>query len=483
MIAIATLCSGFAFSQTTITLYPSKDAGIATHTGEPSANTNYGNALHNSAFAISGTHGGLLANRGLIDYDLSSIPQGASILDAQINLYAFNAHSNALLQPGHYGNNSATLRRVIEAWAEYTVTWNNQPQATSQNEVILPQSTSANQDYTTIDVTTLVQDMVDNPTTSHGFKLQLINEVIPTNLSFHSKEGTDSTKYAKLVITYDDCRQYNLVATRDASIAYHDFENSANTNYGSAPHCSAFAIDATIPSGLLANRAVIDFDLSQIAPGSIIDSALISLYAFNGHSNPILQAGHFGNNSVTLRRTIEQWNENTATWNNQANATTLNEVILPMSDSANQDYINVDVTALVQDMVNNPSSSFGFKMQLVNEQKSRSLSFHSKDGADTTKYPTLRVIVNCSEPLNVKAPQTNSNFLVYPNPSSNQINVKFETTDARHLYIYSVDGKLIQSIACNTQLTQIDVSSYSKGIYLLQSDGKEGLQFQKFVVR
>ena len=63
---------------------------------------------------------------------------------------------------------------------------------------------------------------------------------------------------------------------------------------------------------------------------------------------------------------INSWNEQSITWNNQPNVTTQNQIIVPASSSVHQNY-NINVTSLVQDIINNPNSSFGFSLKLQTE--------------------------------------------------------------------------------------------------------------------
>lgn len=133
-----------AYSQViTVTLTCNKDAAIGYHDGASTANNNYGNATQNAAFAIpSSFSSGLNVNRALIGFNLSTIPANASIISAALNLYALGPYGTL---PGHTGSaNSSYIRRVIQPWNEYTVTWNNQPSTTILNQVTLAQSLSSN---------------------------------------------------------------------------------------------------------------------------------------------------------------------------------------------------------------------------------------------------------------------------------------------------------------------------------------------------
>ena len=57
-------------------------------------------------------------------------------------------------------------------WDESTITWNTQPSSTFENQVFISKSTSPTQDYTNMNVTNLVQDMIDDKASSYGFLLK-----------------------------------------------------------------------------------------------------------------------------------------------------------------------------------------------------------------------------------------------------------------------------------------------------------------------
>ncbi|MCB0395308.1 MAG: DNRLRE domain-containing protein [Flavobacteriales bacterium] len=131
--------------QTTVSIIADYDAAIGYHDNYNTANNNYGDAVQNPAYIIPGASGGLNENRASIHFDLSGIPNGATITSANLNLYALGPVGTL---PGHTGqNNSALLQRVTQNWQDNTVSWNSQPTTTSQNEVTLPVSTSSVQDY------------------------------------------------------------------------------------------------------------------------------------------------------------------------------------------------------------------------------------------------------------------------------------------------------------------------------------------------
>jgi gliding motility-associated-like protein len=200
VIVLCTFICSLLNAQTTVLLTADYDVALGYHDNYNTANTNYWNALQNAAYVLPGTHslGGLNVNRALIHFDLSVIPAGAIVTSARINLYAIGP---PVYSVGHTGNNNSSyLQRVIQPWSAATATWNNQPLATSNNQVTLPQSTAPLQDYTNINVLPLVLDML--ATNNHGFLLRLVNETLTNGLMFASIDCGNPAKFPTLEVTY-----------------------------------------------------------------------------------------------------------------------------------------------------------------------------------------------------------------------------------------------------------------------------------------
>jgi gliding motility-associated-like protein len=187
-----------ASGQITIHQVASKDAAIGYHDNFNYGNTNYGNAFQNAAYVIPGNYGGINVNRALIYFDLSGIPVDAEILNAYINLYALGPSGTL---NGHAGpGNEGLVLRITQPWEEFTVTWNNQPDYTTQNQVFLPASISPVQDYTQIEITSLLKDIFLGP--NYGILIRLVDES-PTNaLLFRSLNTSDPGKFPTIDVTY-----------------------------------------------------------------------------------------------------------------------------------------------------------------------------------------------------------------------------------------------------------------------------------------
>lgn len=166
-----------------------------------------------------------------------------------------------------------------------------------------------------------------------------------------------------------------------------------DANFGNDPDYEAMAWtwrSLGFDDGVL--RGVMEFDLSSIPAGSLVQSARLSLYN-NPHSSEYNgeHASLSGSNLAVLRRIIEPWEEDLVTWNNQPGSTHENEIYLRESIDPHEDYRYINVTRLVQDMIDHPEESFGFLFKLQREMFYRSMIFASSDHPDPELRPILEV--------------------------------------------------------------------------------------------
>lgn len=140
--------------------------------------------------------------RVLIDFNIDMVPQGVEIIDAKLSIYGkpYPPYQHSTLS----GSNASWLQRITSSWGEDSVGWDNQPTTTTQNQATLHQSSSPSQDYTDIDVTLLVQDMLDDPENSHGFMIRIKTEEYYRMMAFATSDYEDSSMHPKLVISYTE---------------------------------------------------------------------------------------------------------------------------------------------------------------------------------------------------------------------------------------------------------------------------------------
>jgi hypothetical protein len=205
---------------------------------------------------------------------------------------------------------------------------------------------------------------------------------------------TVSTSVAQ-VATTQMTLQPNSCNGNDAMVEMiNGLPNIANTNYGNSDQLIAeawtfYGLGGT--TGFL--RFFLDFnELQSIPQYTPVSYAYLSLYgvATSGANN----LGSYGSNAGYVQRVTSAWNESTVTWNTQPGVTTTNQVSLPGSAGVQWNYnvIDLNVTTLLQDIINQPPASrYGFAVKLQSEVYYSSLLFGSSEHADTTRHPKLRI--------------------------------------------------------------------------------------------
>jgi hypothetical protein len=61
----------------------------------------------------------------------------------------------------------------------------------------------------------------------------------------------------------------------------------------------------------------------------------------------------------------------------------------------------------------------------------------------------------------------NASFLVFPNPSEGIFTLKFNELPTNNIQITDISGRIIEEVRIRSEVSKIDLSRYSKGIYFL----------------
>lgn len=449
-------------AQVTITLQPGGNSGKDAEVFSLEPTTNFNNDLiRANAWTFSGFFG---VQRAFIDFDFSTIPADAKIESAYLSLYS-PGNPNSQSQSG---SNATYIKRVIENWGELNVTWNSQPAFTELNRVLLPSSSSDYQNYTDIDVTNLVEDMFADPDHSYGFMLQLQTENNPRRLAFASSDHVNVNLLPKLVITYTSPACTSLLlrpgaAGKDAEI----FSREVNTNYNN----DTYRGNAwTFSNQLGIVRGLLEFDLSSLPANAEVNAAYLSLYA---PDLPHTQY-HSGDNSAYLLRITESWNETSVTWANQPSTSNSNAVTLSNSDQSYQNYINIDVTDMVNDMLADPANSHGFMLLQQLEEPLRRISFASGDYPNPAKHPKLEICYTPSvdtKPVteNIKALQ------LVPNPANDFIQVNWNGDESSiRILVYDQMGKVVAKDVL-TKAGYLEVSQLPASTYIVRAQNEQAV--------
>lgn len=199
LLLITLLIASFnSYSQYTITLRPNSIDGKDVLLDSQYPNTNFGSDFDFAAWSWTRLTE-LTDARSLIAFNLNSLPANAIINDARLSLYS---NTTSAVTQLHSGSNASLIQRITSSWDENTVTWNTQPTSTTTNQVSLSASTSTSQNYLDIDVTNLINDIRNNPTTGYGLMLKLQTEATYRCLLFATSDHADSAKWPKLTISY-----------------------------------------------------------------------------------------------------------------------------------------------------------------------------------------------------------------------------------------------------------------------------------------
>jgi hypothetical protein len=165
------------------------------------------------------------------------------------------------------------------------------------------------------------------------------------------------------------------------------------------------------------------------------------------------------------------------TWVNQPATTTQNQVTLPASTFSNQDYLNINVTSLVQDMIDNPLSSFGFMLQLQTEQFYRSLVFASSDHNNAFLHPKLNVCYTASTGIKDEG-NAIEEITLFPNPVTDKLTLELHISVPEDVTIdlYNALGQKIKvlhsgMISPGKWNETFDVSDITNGVYLISVSG------------
>ncbi|MBN1187849.1 MAG: T9SS type A sorting domain-containing protein [Bacteroidales bacterium] len=198
-------------------------------------------------------------------------------------------------------------------------------------------------------------------------------------------------------------------ATKDAMLAMSlrpGYGYVKDYNYGTYPMIKA---EEWTSSGYRTNtKSVFQFDLSMYPVAStLIKSAYLSLYAndpqpsdaYKQMSNLSTNNSGYKSNACTLKRIVQEWDENTVTYSTEPQTTNLHAEYMPVSETYTESYLNFDVSRLVEDMIKYPDASHGFMMELFDETKYARMTFASSDHTNSSLHPRLSIEYYFDEPV------------------------------------------------------------------------------------
>jgi hypothetical protein len=216
-------------------------------------------------------------------------------------------------------------------------------------------------------------------------------------------------------------------------------------------------------------RSLLYFNLGAIPANSVIQSAKLSLYGWEGDNDY-----NYGSNECLIQRVTSLWNPLTVNWNTQPNSDTVHEAILPRSTGLYEDYLNTDVTALIQDLYNNQDTYKGLIFKLDTEYLQygyiayyNRMLFRSAHQPDSAKFPALTINYSLKDSIE---PSSDKYFSISPNPSgANFVITRNSELNDASLVIYKASGDkiYIDSFSSGESRKEVHLNSVATGIYFI----------------
>ncbi|RLD37386.1 MAG: hypothetical protein DRI89_15255, partial [Bacteroidetes bacterium] len=148
-----------------------------------------------------------------------------------------------------------------------------------------------------------------------------------------------------------------------------------------------------------------------------------------------------------------------------------------------QDYLDIDVTNLVIDMLEPSVENNGFMIRMVDEINFyKGVIFASSDHVDYTLHPELVVCYSLytSEP---ESPEENFDFKIYPNPASQTVTIELGFDIDISMEIINSHGQVTRKISSINRTETIDISRLVGGTYTIRLINKDIVAIKKLVVK
>jgi hypothetical protein len=451
----------FSFGQIdSMELSLSQDAFV--HSAPSYDQTNYGKdqQLPANNWTFSGNHGAIMS---YLQFDLTKLPSNAKIKKVVLKLSAWNSQEgfgphSALTQP-----NDFSFYRVTAPWSEETLNWVNKPLYSSQNAKSEVGTSEGDKDYKTIDITTLVNDIIQ--TNNYGLLLKLNTDEHYSKMNFCSSNHIDTTKQPKVLVYFEKATFNTIELTPFEDAFVHSAPGYDETNYGKDQQLPANNWTFSGQTGII--YSMIKFDLSSIIPEKEIEKVTLSLKAWNsqegfGPHSPLTKSNDF-----SFYRILSPWVETVVTWKNKPDYSTTNSVNVIGTDIPSKDY-EIDLTSLTKDLIS--TKNYGFLMKLNTEDFYSKVNFCSKDHTTESKRPVLKITYS-DKVASITKPENENTISVYPNPANNLLFIRNTITNSAVVEIVNLQGQRIYENYNVSNNEAIDISNFSTGVYFVSVNG------------
>lgn len=338
----------------------------------------------------AGTHSVYGSERDLVQFDLSSLPAGQTIVSARLQAYYADAHCS---DPGCLMELS--VHRVVTSWLESTANWTWMSRTVASDSRVYSTLTLSGLGGTgrwvEWDVTDLVREWYAGVFANHGLAIHG-QESTPDNYRVFTTKELASGWGPRLQVDYGAATPIPWATPTDTptntpTITPSYTPTETGTPATATPGATPTSTTAPVPLTLLAlqdtmirstdptgtwgswismesgthstfglERALVQFDLGSVPPGAMLTSAkLRTYYTQYGCPLPVCE-----DMVTTIHRVKKVWQEATASWNtmgSESDSRVYSSLALP--SSATNTWVEWDVTDLVREWLGSAYPNFG----------------------------------------------------------------------------------------------------------------------------
>lgn len=143
------------------------------------------------------TWGGIQGeSKAYFQFNLSAIPTTATIKKATLTLQEVSTGLNP--------SDSVYIFKIIQTWDPALTTWDNPPVYNSTQKIVDPKDLDNSNTTTNYDITTYVQDWVNNPSQNFGMLVQIANQSLYHGYQVYNMEDVNPANRPKLVVEYEE---------------------------------------------------------------------------------------------------------------------------------------------------------------------------------------------------------------------------------------------------------------------------------------
>jgi len=233
-------------------------------------------------------------------------------------------------------------------------------------------------------------------------------------------------------------------------------------------------------------RALIQFDLSQISDVTV-NSAFLCMYPYDCFDMNAMWDYNMRNGPKKVYTVTSKWDEATANWKNPwVNEGGDFDSNNPIDNSDNPDttvgdWERFDVTEVVQQHVQNPTTNFGFLI-MFDDNDRRGIMVYSAQNEKTDMRPKLVINGDNTKTVSTKNSSVNAGLYLSVRGSSVWLHVPAGTA-AGNVTLYTVDGRVTAALTVDGYTTDIQLAKQTTpGAYFVKYESNNKTVIQKSVL-